>query len=701
MKIIKKNLLIYFVLHSLFLFSQNRKIDSLKSILYNNDKITTKDKATTYMLLVDNYFNTHKDSAEHYIKKTLILTKEDISLVKTYNIALLKYAQLYIVKGDYVKSQEFYDKTWNRIKNNYDYTTYNKYFGDLGVLNFYQGDFKSAQNNFSKALAYAEKENNEEDQLRFLNNTALAMSYLGEGEASLDVHNKAIILAEKLKDSTALGKSFNNIGLIYEDMKAYQKALEFYEQALEIKKNGKSKIDVANSLYNIAGMYKEIGEQEKDTSLYIKAEDFYKQSLDLAKKINYGKILLFNKTGLAQIATARKQYTKAIKLYEDVIVAAQKTNDNQTLRVSYLNLGINYLKIDNQKKFEKYILLSKPLIEKAKNPADEAKLYKHLALLYEQKKQFKKAFEYLKKQHTINKDLSKNSLQSKISEFEVKYESVKKENEIAFQKKQLLEQELAIKNRNLYALLLASALLILAVVFVGIFKRNQFKREQLQKEIDLKDALAKIKIQNRLQEQRLRISRDLHDNIGSQLTFIISSIDNLKYISKDANEKLKSKLTNISSFTGDTIHQLRDTIWAMNKSEITVEDLHSRILSFTEKAKVAFPETEFEISYNIDKNNSFSSLVGINVFRAIQEAINNALKYADTEKIKIQLYTKEKQFVISITDNGKGFDIKTVNLGNGLSNIEKRMSEINGKVGIISKLEKGTEIRLQIPIESI
>ena len=104
---------------------------------------------------------------------------------------------------------------------------------------------------------------------------------------------------------------------------------------------------------------------------------------------------------------------------------------------------------------------------------------------------------------------------------------------------------MAIKNRNLYTILLISALLILGIVFYAVHKKNQFKKKQLQKEIDLKDALATIKTQNRLQEQRLRISRDLHDNIGSQLTFIISSIDNLKFISKDANQKLKDKLSNI------------------------------------------------------------------------------------------------------------------------------------------------------------
>ena len=90
-----------------------------------------------------------------------------------------------------------------------------------------------------------------------------------------------------------------------------------------------------------------------------------------------------------------------------------------------------------------------------------------------------------------------------------------------------------------------------------------------------------------MQEQRLNISRDLHDNIGAQLTFIISSVDNIKYAFDITNEKLDSKLNNISSFAKDTIVELRDTIWAMNSNEISFEDLEIRINNYIEKAKEA------------------------------------------------------------------------------------------------------------------
>ena len=673
--------------------TESKKIDSLKNTIQQK---TDTAKARVYMQLIDFYFENQKDSAEVYILKTLEISESIEVLKETYIHALLKYAQLFLVKGDYLKSQQFYEKAWKIMKKEYNYFLYNKYYGDYGVLNFYQGDFKSAKDNFAKALALAEKEKNEIDQLRYLNNKALAMSYLGEANTSLDVHQKAIVLAQKLNDSTSLGKSFNNIGLIYEDMKEYQKALEFYHQALEIKKNGKSKIDIANSLYNIASMYKEIGKKSKDTLLYHKAEDYYEKALKIGKKINYGKIILFTKTGMAQLATARSQPQKAIEIYKIVVNEAKKANDNQTLRVTYLNLGVNYQLINNTKEAERYLLLAKPLIEESKNPADLAKLNKNLSLLYEQKRDYKKAFSYLLAQKKLEENLTENSLQEKITNFEVKYNTEKKEKEIIAQKQQLLEQELTIRNRELYAILISAILIILGIVFFAVYKRNQFKRDQLKKEIDLKDALATITTQNRLQEQRLRISRDLHDNIGSQLTFIISSIDNLKYISKNSNEKLKEKLTEISAFTGNTIHQLRNTIWAMNKNEISIADLHARILSFVEKAKTAIENINFTITNKVDKEISLNSLKGMNIFRAIQEAINNALKYAEAKNISIVLTEDKQNLYISIKDDGKGFDLNTVDLGNGLSNIEKRMSEIDGKVTITSKPEIGTEIKLTI-----
>jgi len=231
------------------------------------------------------------------------------------------------------------------------------------------------------------------------------------------------------------------------------------------------------------------------------------------------------------------------------------------------------------------------------------------------------------------------------------------------------------------------------------YNQQKLKNRQLQKENELKDALLKIETQNRLQEQRLRISRDLHDNIGAQLTFIISSLDNLKYGFK-LPAKLSDKLKGISEFTTTTIYELRDTIWAMNKNEITLDDLQSRISNFIDKANSASEVVNF--SFIADKSLpnqlTFTSVEGMNIYRIIQEAIHNALKYADATSISVQFKDVNEELEISILDKGKGFDEKTVVMGNGINNMKKRAQEIGAQLKIESKLEAGTEVKVLLPI---
>src|SRR5690606_29161309 len=145
--------------------------------------------------------------------------------------------------------------------------------------------------------------------------------------------------------------------------------------------------------------------------------------------------------------------------------------------------------------------------------------------------------------------------------------------------------------------------------------------------------------QNRLQEQRLRISRDLHDNIGAQLAFIISSIDNLKYGFKITDQKLNDKLTSISDFTTETIYELRDTLWAMNKTEITFEDLQCRLSNYIDKAHVFEVKINFtfQVDKDVDIKRKFNSMEGVNIHRVIQEAIHNSIKHSNSKTIKVKV----------------------------------------------------------------
>jgi signal transduction histidine kinase len=230
-----------------------------------------------------------------------------------------------------------------------------------------------------------------------------------------------------------------------------------------------------------------------------------------------------------------------------------------------------------------------------------------------------------------------------------------------------------------------------------IVRALRLRNKQQKQEFELKTAIATIDTQNKLQEQRLSISRDLHDNIGAQLTFVISSIDTLKYAFKITDEKINQKLNSISTFTKETITELRDTIWAMNHSKIDLEEIQSRIANFVEKAKLAKENVDFEFVKDEGVPNSqFTSLQGMNIYRIIQEAVNNALKYADASRIEIHVSGNTESIHFTIQDNGKGFDQTIVDLGNGLKNMKKRADDIQAEFEVHS--EKGIETKIKLSI---
>ena len=165
-------------------------------------------------------------------------------------------------------------------------------------------------------------------------------------------------------------------------------------------------------------------------------------------------------------------------------------------------------------------------------------------------------------------------------------------------------------------------------------------------------------------------------------------------------QNISRKLKKISEFTSKTIYELRDTIWAMNKEKISVEDLQARISNFIEKARTASPKTAFSFQFDSEQNKqyAFSSVVGMNIYRIIQEAVNNALKYAEASEIKVHIEKLQQQFKIEILDNGKGFLLAEVEFGNGINNIKKRAKEIGGEAEVHTIVREGTQILILLPV---
>ncbi len=211
------------------------------------------------------------------------------------------------------------------------------------------------------------------------------------------------------------------------------------------------------------------------------------------------------------------------------------------------------------------------------------------------------------------------------------------------------------------------------------------------------EELKALRLQNELQQQRERLARDLHDGIGSQLTHIAGRLDILSMRKTDE----QTQLQRLGNFTRETNQSLRDTVWILNRSEIPLstfsQRLHIYLLRLWED--IDSPRLDWHPSQlsadqpTIDP--ILPPLVVQCLFRIAQEAVNNALKYAGSTTIDVGLTHHATVIILTVADNGIGFDPSTSTNGYGLTNMQKRAEETGGQWSLTSD-STGTRIDVTI-----
>jgi len=555
------------------------------------------------------------------------------------------------------------------------------------------GQSDSANYYFSKALKLSRDHNFKNIEVMCVNNLGMFHWNRSEFDEALRYFFDALKMNDIDEDEKGRSVYLNNIGLIYQEMNLNDKALDYHNEAYEIRKKFNLEKEQVASLNNIGINLKDLGRIDEA----IKA---YKEGLVIAKRsnnlIDYYRVL----DNLANTYNANGDFDLAIEYYLKALDRPDGYQaDQKGELVTYSNLTSLYNEINQPKTALVYAKKGFDLVEKFPHfEGNSADLNLHTAESYYMLRDFKKARSYTKKFIAVKDSIFSERNAKAVADLEVKYDTEKKEKEILKQRADLAEKELTIQKKNYQMYGLLGLAFILGLIGYLFFNQQKLKNKQLQKENELKDALIKIETQNRLQEQRLRISRDLHDNIGAQLTFIISSIDNLKYGFDIKDEKLTTKLNTISAFTSETIYELRDTIWAMNKNEITFEDLQSRISNYIDKAHVYDGNIKFSfiVDSSVNQKKTLSSIEGMNIHRIIQEAIHNSLKHSASTEIKVRITQVNHQLKIVISDNGKGFHTQTVTKGSGLTNMSKRAKNIGGELVILSEENEGTQVILKV-----
>lgn len=370
----------------------------------------------------------------------------------------------------------------------------------------------------------------------------------------------------------------------------------------------------------------------------------------------------------------QKQLDSALVYFNKALAIAQSSENANSLATVYNNLGDIYLQKNE-------IGQAKTALDSALHYAEQAEyariekqrdVYNTLSRYHQKVGNMTEAFEFQSLFVTFRDSLRNMEQIQQIKKLELQAQTAQKDKEIA-------KSKLDIKNRNQWIMLI-SIVVVLLIVWV---RQLQIKRQQAARE-----AMYKV------QEERLRISRDLHDNIGAELSYMTSIIDQKSYNLTDPDRKKEYEV--LSDSSRRAMSQLRETIWAIKTKDITIEKFGEKLQEFKTQY-ASLPNLNIDI--DVEKSQKLLSPTRvIHLFRVCQEALNNAIKHSKCTHISIALKLENQTIKMAIKDNGVGFDSNSIVMGYGLQNMEERINEINGDFLLDSSIDKGTTILVKLPL---
>lgn len=235
----------------------------------------------------------------------------------------------------------------------------------------------------------------------------------------------------------------------------------------------------------------------------------------------------------------------------------------------------------------------------------------------------------------------------------------------------------------------------LALVWIRLLNHKVRQRTaQLQKEVHDREHAEQ---QRALAQERARIARDLHDDLGSSLTEISMLATAGPGLQLPPNE-VTDRMETIAGRSRNLLHALDEIVWAVDPERDRLASVARYLASYAEEYLAGL-----KVGCRVQIPNSFpeqvvSGEVRHNLFLAVKEALNNAVRHGGATEVAFRVRVSEEGLRILITDNGKGFDAIERSHGNGLSNLNHRLEQLHGHCELESTPGAGTTVALQIPI---
>ncbi len=379
---------------------------------------------------------------------------------------------------------------------------------------------------------------------------------------------------------------------------------------------------------------------------------------------------------LGEIDMYHEDYAAAIEHLSEVVVMGEKFNQKSILLPTKAALLKAYMKKENYQKAIEQGEEAKELANQLANVEVKYNLYKNLAFSYEAIGENTLAFEYLKNAEELLREKAAKDNQKAIQDLLIQYESEKKSN-------QILTQENVLAERKILMLVFIFLSVILLVILIFYRERNKQKYRLLQQERE-REVFNALNMGE--EQERKRLSYELHDGVASNLIAIKLQIENQLH---------STDYSNTLNLVIDTHQEVRKVAHNLMPIDFENQNIVSAINNFCRQCSTANFLINFES--NTDKVN-LSRARSLVLYRVVQEFIQNAVKHSQATQTEVLFMENEGVVTLNIEDNGVGFDLEKEEKLNGLSNVIERLQKIQGKVNIDSSPGRGTSIFISLKI---
>lgn len=243
-----------------------------------------------------------------------------------------------------------------------------------------------------------------------------------------------------------------------------------------------------------------------------------------------------------------------------------------------------------------------------------------------------------------------------------------------------------------------SVMAMFIVLFISFYQRNQLRQklENQKKEEEYQKQLLEASLQAQETERR-RIAGDLHDDIGALLSATRLSLTQINRVAEPAESVQQTK-----EILDEAIHNVRRISKELSPSTLENFGLVLALQEFTDKLRRSSGKDIIFVAEG--KEQRCDSKIELMLYRVVQELVNNSLKHAEAQVIRVMLRQSASQIELEVADDGVGFDIEAMqrpDVGIGLKNINSRLSIVGGKVTIVSEPNRGTRTQAVVPLNQM